>query len=135
MEHFSSNLTSREEFPIRFLTTDSLSNNELQIFKENHKINQVEPVDPFTLTPSSNGSIHLPGSGSFKRIIKSFNEQNITAIGLVMYCSEGDNRPHAMAFAHRINKWIKIIDGKPNPWITPFSWRKLFGDELPENLY
>lgn len=111
---------------------------EDQYLRENFK--PVERVDAFTLQPSAEGVIHLPGSGSAKDLLKHMDKHQLPAISLVLYCSEGDNRPHAHAMSSTINRWLNLIDFessglKVKSWVVPISWRLLFGDEPPENIF
>lgn len=138
VEHLVSALTSGDSYPFKFLTNET-TNSEEQYLIESLKWQKVEKVDQFTLEPSPEGVIHLPGSGSAKSLLKQLDNYKIPAIALVLYCSEGDNRPHAFAFADRINQWLNIIDkkteDKSKTWIVPFSWRLFFGEEAPQSIY
>ena len=101
---------------------------------------QSKGLTPSLSKPSDDGVIHLPGSGSVKELLKYLDKLKISGIGLVLFCSEGDNRPHSYAFVNAINRWLNLIDfnstiNKTKTWITPFSWRLLFGDEPPKEIF
>lgn len=138
IEHLVSALTSGDCYPLKYLTNKTFKEDEQQL-KEYLKCESVERVDEFSLESTPEGVIHIPGSGSAKSLLKQFDKYSIPAIALVLYCSEGDNRPHAFSFADRINEWLNLIDNKSSdkkkPWIVPFSWRLLFGDEAPKTIY
>ncbi len=138
IQHLVPTLASGDCYPFRYLLNKTLNKDENQM-KESLKLESVERVDKFTLEPSPQGIIHLPGSGFAKALLKRLDNYNIPGMALVLYCSEGDNRPHAFAFADRLNQWLNLIDSKTydknKSWIVPFSWRLLFGEDAPKTLY
>jgi hypothetical protein len=77
----------------------------------------------------------LPGSSFAKALLKRLDNYKIPGMALVLYCSEGDSRPHAFAFTDRLNHWLNLIDSKiydkNKSWIVRFSWRLLFGEDAP----
>ncbi|CAG2118153.1 unnamed protein product [Medioppia subpectinata] len=137
IEHLVEALDSGDCYPIKCLPNETHSRAADQTLATNWRA--VARVDPFTLQPSPDGRIHLPGSGSLKELLKSMDKTGVSAIGLVLYCSEGDNRPHSYAFANAVNQWLSLIDFKTTAgvktWIVPFSWRHLFGEEPPKEIY
>lgn len=109
------------------------------------------------MKPDPNGRIHLPGSGSARGYLKSFStllkdSAQTDLLCLVMFCSEGDNRRHAFMLADKVAKLVNRSEtvlklnapkGKGRDdgavsefdWSIPFSWRTLFGDEPPSEIF
>ena len=132
-------------FPIKYIASNL--DESVQSFLESKlKMNAVERVDPYTMKPDLNGRIHLPGSGSARAYLKSFttvlkDSTKTQLICFVMFCSEGDNRAHATAYADKVAHFLnrnepvlrfgqKKVDQQSDfDWITPFSWRTLFGQD------
>ena len=117
----------------------------------------VQPVDQYTMKADPNGRIHLPGSGSARAYMKSFaavmkESVETKMLCLVLFCSEGDNRQHAFKFADKVANLLnrdetvlnlpkaKVTNGAfPTQgefdWSVPFSWRSLFGEEPPSEIF
>ena len=130
-------LDSGDSYPIKHLKNQSYAEED-QYLSQNVK--PVERVDAFTLQPSVDGVVHLPGSGWAKELLKHMDKHKIAGIGLVLYCSEGDNRPHSYALAATVNRWLNLVDfnstdSKTKTWVIPFSWRLLFGAEPPLTIF
>lgn len=156
----------RKTFPIKYLAPfpDQAINSHLE---KNLNLTQIVSVNPETMQPDSNGKICLAGSGVVRSLIKQFTSQtkvnNKTEIVcIVMFCSEGDNRPHSFQMAdliadilNRNTVMIKPLNtsnvdqkkkSKQKPsvdenkcgrfnWRVPFSWRNLFGEEPPPEIF
>ncbi|XP_054157574.1 proteasome assembly chaperone 2-like [Oppia nitens] len=134
LEHLASALDSGDYYAIKCITNKSFKDTVGK--NASAKWPTVERVDPFTLQPKPDGVMHLPGSGGLRDVLKWLDKQQIASTGLVIYCSEGDNRPHSFAFINAINQWLSLVDFQTfKSWITPFSWRQLFGDEPPVSIY
>ncbi|KAH9425179.1 Proteasome assembly chaperone 2 [Dermatophagoides pteronyssinus] len=127
----------QEGIPIRYLSNNLKKETE-SFLNEKLAIKPVMKVDPESMRPSDNGKIHLPGSGSARSFLRFGGrllvEQPILC--LVMYCSEGDNRYHSVYLANKIAKIINDDDASKNHrWQEPFSWRMMFGEEPPPEIY
>ena len=101
--------------------------------------------------PKSGLRIHLPGSGSARAYLSTLGssaQASSEILCLVMFCSEGDNRQHAFKLAdtvaHLVNHKQAGAFAKPGgkggsnsdfTWTVPFSWRTLFGDEPPAEIF
>ncbi|OTF79917.1 proteasome assembly chaperone 2-like protein [Euroglyphus maynei] len=135
--------------PIRYIRCGGLKDELESFLNEKLAIKPVMKVDPESMRPAENGKIHLPGSGSARSFLRYSRrlpfEQPMLC--LVMYCSEGDNRYHAYYLSDKIadilnHEHSRIIatkceNGGRNRyrWIEPFSWRMMFGDEPPSEIY
>jgi len=149
-------------FPISYLSVNL--DDFLQSNLEKLDLKPVKHVDPHTMAEDSKGRIHLPGSGSARAYVKRFGsltqvdaeKKETKIICLVMYCSEGDNRLHAFKLADKVavllNRSETVFEPshlrefgpsgdefaageKQFDWIIPFSWRTMFGDEAPSEIF
>lgn len=143
--------------PIKYLSTNS-NNAPLKSYLEKDlKILPVQAVDAYTMKPDVKGKINLPGSGSAKAYLKLLsNLPQTQVLGLFLFCSEGDNRCHAFIFADIIGQILKHSNSSGDfelnknvssgdsgdlqsvslfKWNIPFSWRNLFGDEPPAEIF
>jgi len=135
IEHLASALDSGDCYPMKYMTNATGAQHPVD-----PNWQPVERVDAFTLQASADGVLHLPGSGSLQELLKWLDKRGVPGVGLVLYCSEGDNRPHSQALLNAVNRWLNIVDFKTTDpkmksWIVPFSWRQLFGDEPPTHIY
>ncbi|KAH7637462.1 Proteasome assembly chaperone 2 [Dermatophagoides farinae] len=134
--------------PIMYLSNEHLKDVTKCFLSEKLAIKPVMKMDPDSMRPSENGKIHLPGSGSARSFLRHSMQQPMLC--LVMYCSEGDNRHHSFYFADRIadilnsdndciveksDEELAGLYRNPYRWIEPFSWRMMFGDEPPPEMY
>ncbi|KAJ6221465.1 hypothetical protein RDWZM_000010 [Blomia tropicalis] len=143
-------------FPIKYMGSNL--DQQLQMYlEEKLDINPIQSVDPCKMNDETDRKIHLPGSGSARAYLKCFNaalkSRQTKLICLVMYCSEGDNRLHSFKMADKIAKLInrseQVLKLKPMrlddesgdcgqgeyEWSVPFSWRAMFGDEPPSEIF
>lgn len=133
-ECLATSLSSEDVFPLRYYSVNEPVQNQIKL--QNLGWKAVESVDPFTLVPNDDGIIRLPGSGLTKSLMKSFQDLKIPTTAIILYCSEGDNRPHAFHLANQINKLLEIFDFKTKlNWTKPFSWRNMFGTEAPLDIF
>ncbi len=96
--------------------------------------------------------ISLPGSGSVLKLMKKVNPDgetsSIPTLALILFCSEGDNIPHARVLADKLNSLLDLgvktsLNGQASSgdekslpsWSQPYSWREMFGKRPDESLY
>lgn len=155
---FVDNLT----YPIMYLS-ENIDDSLKSFVTEKLQIKPVLKVDPYSMKPSETGKIHLPGSGGVRSFLKHLsksdkdNGNNTKILCLIMFCSEGDNRFHSFRYADKIadilNRSTQIIKQQEKvshihqtddnceqyqenySWKFPFSWRMLYGEEPPAELY
>jgi proteasome assembly chaperone 2 len=79
----------------------------------------------------------IHGGGYAAKLLKTCNEQDIAALILYKYISEGDNRPDAADLVEQVNLFLQILpfeDGKIKLSV-PVSWNMLFGNAPPNEIY
>lgn len=73
-----------------------------------------------------------------KQLMSVASRNGIPTLTLFKYVSEGDNSVDAVTLLEELNAGFNIIertdDGKVNI-ILPVSWKSLFGNPIPEQLY
>lgn len=77
------------------------------------------------------------GGGFGRRLLQAADERDMHAVLLFKYVSEGDNRSDAAEMAERV---VAVIKGKSQADVelvlkTPSSWKLLFGNVAPQELY
>jgi len=90
--------------------------------RERRDDNYVTDVNPY-----------LPGGGISKQFVLACQRENLPAIALIVFCSEGDNVPEAFLLANRLNDLTQIVEGQKANWRIPGSWSALFGNPAGEN--
>lgn len=93
-------------------------------------------------------SLFVPGSGIAKPLLEALKDKPVLLF--VMFCSEGDNVPDAIAMAQHLNGWVNIIskeddEEKSMPsidavhgnkgWKIPTSWRNFYGTKFDQTLF
>lgn len=82
--------------------------------------------------------LYLQGGGYVKQFMSVASRNGIPTLTLFKYVSEGDNSVDAVTLLEELNAGFNIIeqtgDGKLNI-ILPVSWKSLFGNPIPEQLY
>lgn len=91
--------------------------------REDCEENSIKDVNPY-----------LPGGGISKQLILACERENIAALALIVFCSEGDNVPEAFLLVNRLNEFTPIIEGKKTNWRIPGSWSSLFGNPAENEL-
>jgi predicted ATP-grasp superfamily ATP-dependent carboligase len=75
----------------------------------------------------------LPGSGVALALFETATANELKAVILYKYTSEGDNRPDAFELTKRVNEYLKKpIQGEIK---EPTSWKFLFGGHVNPELY
>lgn len=73
-----------------------------------------------------------------KQLMSVASRNGIPTLTLFKYVSEGDNSVDAVTLLEELNAGFNVIertgDGKVNI-ILPVSWKSLFGNPIPEQLY
>jgi len=91
--------------------------------RENREENCFEHVNPY-----------LPGGGITKQMILACDRENIPALALIVFCSEGDNIPEAFLLVNRLNDLARMIEDQNPNWRIPGSWSALFGNPAENEL-
>ncbi|XP_037041191.1 proteasome assembly chaperone 2 [Bradysia coprophila] len=80
----------------------------------------------------------IHGGGYVKQLMSVASRNGIPTLTLFKYVSEGDNSADAVTLLEELNAGFNIIErtgeGKLNI-IFPVSWKSLFGNPIPEQLY
>jgi len=85
-------------------------------------------------------AVFIPGGGVAKRLFDKCLEAQIQAAVLLKFSSEGDNTSDGLMLADYLNQWINFLpnEDKTNEKLkykTPISWRHLFGNPSPVEMY
>jgi proteasome assembly chaperone 2 len=99
-----------------------------EVFMERHA-----EVAALPWTKSEAHVIH--GGGYAAKLLKTCTEHNIPALVLYKYISEGDNRPDAAELVHQIDMFLKVLPETGGRLAVPVSWRLLFGNAPPNEVY
>lgn len=83
------------------------------------------------------------GGGFARRVLKAAEAYGLPAAVLFKYVSEGDNRPDAADMVGRLNAGGGCWEGEGLPreegggvrMVVPLSWKLLFGNSAPADLY
>lgn len=82
-----------------------------------------------------NNEIH--GGGFAKTLLEICTAAELPCLVLFKYCSEGDNIPDAEEMLNYLNDWMNLInspDGN-DKFAQPPSWKLLFGNPAPQDIY
>lgn len=105
--------------------------------------------DAFKIAPAEKGAVErmewkefqgdvIHGGGYVKQLMSVASRNDIPTLTLFKYVSEGDNSMDAVTLLDELNAGFKIIErdagGKLNI-VFPISWKSLFGNPVPEQLY
>jgi len=122
--------------PLRFLATPTLSTPPAWV--------QLETRERFPglsrqETPEA---VFIPGGGIAKRLYDKCLEAAIEVAVLLKFSSEGDNTSDGLMLADYLNQWINFLPSaiqgestKTSQYKTPISWRHLFGNPSPVEMY
>ncbi|XP_033126060.1 proteasome assembly chaperone 2-like [Anneissia japonica] len=89
--------------------------------------------------PEEARGIYLPGGGIARKFFEECCKEDIPLAVLLIFCSEGDNIPHAVQLANYLNDWLKFTEKRTEPsgctFKIPSSWTLLFGSAVNPELY
>lgn len=115
-----------ESSPFEYLANDSYQSSHAYF------------VDELGWTPFSGGDT-IFGGGFAKRALDAANEHRIPAVVFLKYVSEGDNSMDAPEVCNRLDGFLRgALPKNDNGSIRlkcPVSWKLLFGNSAPEQLY
>nr|BAN20610.1 conserved hypothetical protein [Riptortus pedestris] len=77
----------------------------------------------------------MPGSGLTRMLFNMCIQANISCTGLLLFCSEGDNSHDALQLLKNLNTLLPLIPDDLSTIVYPPSWKYLFGNSLPRNIY
>lgn len=77
----------------------------------------------------------LQGGGLTRTLFNMACKMNVSCIGLLLFCSEGDNRHDALQLLKRLNTYLKFMLDDLNTIVYPPSWKYLFGNSVPRDIY
>lgn len=87
---------------------------------------------------SQSQQLYIPGGGITKLLYTECCRENVPVAVLLLFCSEGDNLPDAMTLASHLNGWLNLTENstsRSHPWKIPASWKFLFGNDAPMDIY
>uniref|UniRef100_T1JGZ0 Uncharacterized protein n=1 Tax=Strigamia maritima TaxID=126957 RepID=T1JGZ0_STRMM len=92
------------------------------------------------LTSNQSSELYVPGGGLTKRIYQDCCKDDVDLAVLLLFCSEGDNKPEALTLASYLNEWLNLVEVPKNihphsVWKIPPSWKHLFGNAAPLTMY
>ncbi|XP_006636030.2 proteasome assembly chaperone 2 [Lepisosteus oculatus] len=123
--------------PLRYLLTPALQSvvgDGLQ--KLDWK--EMEKVSAFPGISDTEQRLYIPGGGVTKTLYADCCSEGIPLAVLLIFCSEGDNMPHAFALVNYLNEWLHLVEKPGNVaarWKIPSSWKLLFGSGFPPALF
>ncbi|UXI21625.1 TBC1 domain family member 2B-like [Sarcoptes scabiei] len=127
-------------FLMMSLVSESIDPSVRDFIEKKLSIKPVPKLDPLSKKPSPVGKYCLSGSGSALSFMKHFTFKNpqTPIISLFLFCSEGDNRKHSTRMVDDVVRILNEIGSNiifPSKLSEPFSWRSMFGDEPPTEIY
>lgn len=81
---------------------------------------------------------NFKGGGYAKHLKSVATRKGIPTMILFKYVSEGDNSVDAVSLLEELNAGFNFVDkshGGKIKIVFPMSWKSLFGNPLPEQLY
>ncbi|XP_077405504.1 proteasome assembly chaperone 2 [Vanacampus margaritifer] len=125
--------------PLRYLVTPSLLKSSGDAFKElGWREMERVPLCPGRLdTGTEEQRLYVPGGGITKGLYADSCTEDVPLAVLLVFCSEGDNVPDAMALVSHLDDWLHLLDN-PNreaKWKIPTSWNLLFGSGIPPAIF
>jgi len=87
---------------------------------------------PHSQSSSASSEPFIPGGGIAKQLFTKCSSADLSAVILLVFCSEGDNVCEALILASYLNTWLQLIptqsgDNSLAVWKIPSSWRLQFG--------
>ncbi|XP_037119331.1 proteasome assembly chaperone 2 [Syngnathus acus] len=125
--------------PLRYLVTPSLQKCIGDAFKDLGWIEMERmPICPGRLdAEAEEPRLYVPGGGITKGLYIDSCTEDVPLAVLLIFCSEGDNVPDALALVNHMDDWLHLLDN-PNrepKWKIPTSWNLLFGSGIPPALF
>lgn len=77
----------------------------------------------------------LPGSGLTRALFNICCKSSISCSVFLLFCSEGDNSYDALQLLKKVNSLLSLMPEDLSTVVYPPSWKYLFGNSLPRNLY
>lgn len=125
--------------PVRYLFTPSLMKVSGDALKElGWREMEKVPAFPGLTDTNAEPRLCIPGGGITKGLYTDSCAQDIPLGVLLLFCSEGDNIPDALALVNHLNDWLHLLDNPStnyNKWKIPTSWSLLFGSGIPPALF
>lgn len=119
--------------PLRYVSTDKLKLEYKTFFETKSWLQLENKVVDFV--QSSN--LQIPGGGFAIDLFETFESANIDCIILIKFCSEGDNIPDALSLLGYLNQFVQVVETENGSMKVryPFSWKYLFGNSPPVEIY
>jgi len=118
---------------LRYLVTGAGEEEEMGLPQTWRKMEQRERF-PGLARSETPDSLFLPGAGLSKRLYLTCAEAGLTCLVLLLFCDEGDNTRDGMDMANHVNQWLGVVkEGRCAR--LPASWKHLFGNETPRELF
>ncbi|XP_061521545.1 proteasome assembly chaperone 2 [Phycodurus eques] len=125
--------------PLRYLITLSLLKSSGDAFKElGWKEMERVPLRPGRFdTGTEQPRLYIPGGGITKGLYMDSCTEDIPLAVLLVFCSEGDNVPDALALVSHLDDWLHLLDNpsREAKWKIPISWSLLFGSGIPPAIF
>lgn len=77
----------------------------------------------------------LHGAGFTRCLFNLCCKVNIPCVVLLIFCSEGDNSFDATQLLMKLNSWLLFMPEDIKNIVYPPSWKYLFGNSVPRNIY
>lgn len=111
--------------PFRFVASDQFKTENCERFKQLQWIAYTDDT------------IH--GGGFANSLLDMAVKKSLKTLILFKYVSEGDNTPDARDLICYLNDFFQYLSADQNhdkiEFKVPFSWKFLYGNEVPENMY
>uniref|UniRef100_A0A1A7XIY7 Proteasome assembly chaperone 2 n=1 Tax=Iconisemion striatum TaxID=60296 RepID=A0A1A7XIY7_9TELE len=125
--------------PLRYLATPSLLKVSADALKElGWREMERVPAFPGVKDADAEPRLCIPGGGITKGLYSdSCLAEDLPLAVLLLFCSEGDNIPDALALVNHLNDWLHLLDTPSSEikWKIPTSWSLLFGTGIPPALF
>lgn len=115
-----------------------LNNTENESIKKQFNDLSWIPLEPKKDEFNGESVLQISGGGFAKTLFELFKRENVSCTIVLKFCSEGDNIPDACELINHLNQWLKLIpvDKKNIAALKfPASWKFLFGNSPPKELY
>ncbi|XP_074644976.1 proteasome assembly chaperone 2-like [Tubulanus polymorphus] len=96
---------------------------------------ELEEIPPEAGLDHEQSHNYMPGAGIAKKLYESMSQENISALCVLTFCSEGDNVQDAIRLATHLNTWKNLIKDKESAWKIPVSWRLFYGSKSDQTLF
>ncbi|XP_062845199.1 proteasome assembly chaperone 2 [Trichomycterus rosablanca] len=123
--------------PLRYLLTPALREQVTAL--EQLGWTEMEKISAFPgVMDSDSQRLCIPGGGVTKALYTDCCTEGVSMAVMLLFCSEGDNVPDAIALANHLNDWLHLLDPPAQgsvPWRIPSSWKLLFGSGVPPTIF